>query len=118
MLLKHNINPRELNSLDRLAIVGSSGMGALVYEPDYHFEATTSDNDLDRLAEECSKILQTDYAENVDELFRLGGFSGGARPKILTTIDNEEWIIKFRSSEDQKDIGRNMSILCALKPAE
>ena len=106
LLLKHNINPRELNSLDRLAIVGSSGMGALAYEPDYHFETAANDNDLDRLAEECSKILQTDYAENIDELFKLGGSSGGARPKILTTIDNEEWIIKFPSSEDKKDIGR------------
>lgn len=106
LLLKHNINPRELSALDRLAIVGRSGMGALTYEPDYHFETASNDNDLDRLAEECSKILQTDYAENVDELFRLGGSSGGARPKILTTIDNEEWIIKFPSSEDKKDIGR------------
>lgn len=106
LLLKHNVNPLEVSTLDRLAIVGNSGMGALVYEPDYHFETASNDDDLDRLAEECSKILQTDYSENIDELFRLGGSSGGARPKILTTIDGEDWIIKFRSSEDKKDIGR------------
>ena len=106
LLLKNRINPLEVSALDRLAIVGASGMGALTYEPDYHFETATIDMDLDRLAEECSKILQTDYAENVDELFKLGGSSGGARPKILTTINSEEWIIKFRSSEDKKDIGR------------
>lgn len=32
--------------------------------------------------------------------------NGGARPKILTEIDNEEWIIKFPSFEDPKDIGK------------
>lgn len=41
----------------------------------------------------------------MDELFRLGGSSGGARPKILTSIDNEDWIIKFPSSIDPKNIG-------------
>lgn len=106
LLLKHKMNPLEVSTLDRLAIVGNSGMGALTYEPDYHFETASNDDDLDRLAEECSKILQTDYSENIDELFRLGGSSGGARPKILTAINGEEWIIKFRSSEDKKDIGR------------
>ena len=32
--------------------------------------------------------------------------SGGARPKILTKVDGEDWIIKFPSSYDSKDIGR------------
>ena len=41
----------------------------------------------------------------MDELFKLGGSSGGARPKILTSIDNEDWIIKFPSSIDPKNIG-------------
>ena len=39
-------------------------------------------------------------------MFRLGGSSGGARPKILTKIDNDDWIIKFPSSYDSKDIGK------------
>lgn len=42
----------------------------------------------------------------MDQLFRLGGSSGGARPKILTKIDGEEWIIKFPSYEDPRDIGK------------
>ena len=48
----------------------------------------------------------TDTAENLDELFRLGGSSGGARPKILTEIGGEDWIIKFPSSADRDDIGK------------
>ena len=61
--------------------------------------------DYDRLAEECARILDTNYSDDLDELFRLGGSSGGARPKILTKIDGEEWIVKFPASIDRKDIG-------------
>lgn len=116
-LLKQGINPREIGNLDRLAIVGNSGMGALTYEPDKHFESGYTDMDLDGIAQECRKILQTDTSEKLDELFQMGGSSGGARPKILTKVDGEEWIIKFPSSEDRKDIGKqeyNYS-LCAKK---
>jgi len=38
----------------------------------------------------------------LDELYRLGGTSGGARPKIMTSIGNEEWIIKFPAHVDEK----------------
>ncbi len=62
--------------------------------------------DLDKIAEECTKILKSSESDNLDELFRLGGSSGGARPKILAEINGEEWIIKFPSSEDRADIGK------------
>src|SRR5699024_1853770 len=80
--------------------------GALCYEPDYHFETENEPLDLDEIARQCRDILTTDSVENLDELFRLGGSSGGARPKILTEIDGEDWIIKFPSSADRDDIGR------------
>lgn len=105
LLLKNHINPFEISSLDRLAIVGSSGMGALTYEPVHHFDLSNQAVDLDEIAAECAKMLRTDYSDNLDDLFRLGGASGGARPKILTTIDGIDWIIKFPSSEDIKNIG-------------
>lgn len=44
--------------------------------------------------------------KNLDSLFYMAGSSGGARPKILTQIDGEEWIIKFPSSGDPPDIGK------------
>lgn len=105
LLLKNKLNPMHLNSMDRLAIVGNSGMGALTYEPDYHFEISEQTLELDRIAIECANILKTDYSNDLDKLFELGGSSGGARPKILTQVDGEDWIIKFPSSEDTKNIG-------------
>lgn len=41
----------------------------------------------------------------MDELYQLGGTSGGARPKILTTVDGEEWIIKFPAHVDGNEAG-------------
>lgn len=91
--------------LDRLAIVGNSGRGALTYQPQYEFPGVQEGLDLDELAEQCQKILLTEYAEKLDELYQLGGTSGGARPKIMTQIDGEDWIIKFPAHVDQNDSG-------------
>ena len=107
MLNSQNINPREISQIDRLAIVGETGMGALSYKPKYNLlEDKDYQEDYDNLALSCKKILNTEYSADLDNLFRLGGSSGGARPKILTKIDNEDWIIKFPSSLDESNIGR------------
>ncbi len=106
MLRKEGIDPLSVSPLTRLAIVGSSGMGALEYEPELAMATPSATaQDLDRIAEECARVLKTDHSEDLDELFALGGSSGGARPKILTTLDGEEWIVKFPSSHDPHDIG-------------
>lgn len=106
LLKKNGIDPDHLSVLDRLAIVGSSGMGALNFKPEYHIETSGSILDLDDMAEQCQKILNTEYAEDLDELYRLGGTSGGARPKIMTEIDGEAWIIKFPAHVDDQNIGK------------
>ena len=61
---------------------------------------------MDELAEACQKILNTEYSDKLDELYRLGGTSGGARPKIMTQIQGEDWLIKFPAHIDGKDAGR------------
>ena len=105
LFLKNKINPAEIDNLNRLAVVQESGMGALTYKPEHRFKSENSISDYDILAQECSKILESKNSENLEEIFNLGGSSGGARPKILTSIDNEDWIIKFPSSSDPKNIG-------------
>ena len=105
LFLKNKINPSTVDNLNRLAVVQNSGMGALSYKPEHRFEIYEKDYDLDKLAIECTKILESETSEDLDELFKLGGSSGGAIPKILTKINNEDWIIKFPSSVDPKNIG-------------
>ena len=99
-------NSEELNVLERLAIVGKSGMGALTYYPEKQLSDQQSKADLDELAEQCQKILNTEYSDKLDELYQLGGTSGGARPKIMTTINDGDWIIKFPVHVDGKDVGK------------
>ena len=107
MLNSQNINPREISQIDRLAIVGETGMGALSYKPEYNLlEDKDYQEDYDNLALSCKKILNTEHSADLDKLFKLGGSSGGARPKILTKIDNKDWIIKFPSSLDDSNIGK------------
>lgn len=106
LLRREGIRPEQLSVLDRLAIVGNSGMGALTYRPEFTLNTQGTSYDLDALAEECRKILQSEYSDDLDALYRLGGTSGGARPKIMTQIEGEDWIIKFPTHMDGADSGR------------
>ena len=105
MLNRAHMDPREVDMLNRLAIVGSSGMGALTYHPAHQWKTAEAQLEYDRMAEECRKVLESEYSADLDTLFQLGGSSGGARPKILTSIDGEDWIVKFPASIDRRDIG-------------
>ena len=108
MLLKKRIDPSSVSILDRLAIVGSSGMGALEYKPEEQLVGVIKIDDLDTLAREAEAILNEEYeGRKLEELVKLGGSSGGARPKVLLSIDGEDWIIKFRASPDHKNIGKH-----------
>lgn len=106
LMLKKGIESAAVGNLNRLAIVGDSGMGALSYRPAICLNESESAMELDQIAGECERMLRTEYSDDLDQLFRLGGSSGGACPKILTKIDGEEWIIKFPSYDDPKDIGK------------
>jgi len=106
LMRKNGLNPQTIGSLERLAIVGSSGMGALTYRPAVPMKNSHEEMTLDEIAKECARILNTENSDNLDYLFAKGGSSGGARPKILTRMDDADWIIKFPSSHDSKDIGQ------------
>ena len=106
LIRRNGGDPATFGNLDRLALVGSSGMGALTYRPEIVMQEKQASLSLDELADECRKLLLTEHTDALDTLFHLGGSSGGARPKILTEISGEPWIIKFPSREDGPDIGR------------
>lgn len=101
------IQPEKLNILQRLALVGSNGRGALEYRPDL---SEFSDNELknfDFLAKEIEKVLKTEYSgEGVEVLYKYGGSPGGVRPKIFVKTENKEWMIKFRATNDSENIGK------------
>lgn len=100
------IDPAKLTILQRLALIGSTGRGALEYRPDFSESTAEEIPDFDTLATETEKILNSDYVgESLDTLYNYGGSSGGARPKVFVTIDGREWLVKFKASMDPATVG-------------
>lgn len=102
-LMNAGLNPGGLSPLDRLCFVGTTGMGALSYEPENPSAISHITNDLDEIDSEIQATLDENDSY-VDDLLVLGGSSAGARPKVLINIDGVDWLIKFRSQLDPKDI--------------
>jgi serine/threonine-protein kinase HipA len=120
-LAARGISIANLSPLDRLAYIGTQGMGALIYRPEISIDhADQFQIELDEIARSTKQIIAGLATDVLDEIFRLGGSSGGARPKILVGYNPdtqhligaekelpppyEHWLIKFPASSDSKDI--------------
>ena len=106
-LQRKGVNPQTLTLLDRLALVGSTGRGALEFRPDKSVAAKQDYADFEILALEAEQILDNDdyKGEGIEEFQYRGGSPGGARPKIFTRYEGKEWLVKFRAKNDPKRIG-------------
>lgn len=106
-LQQKGVNPRTLTLLDRLALVGSTGRGALEFRPDKSVVSKQEYVDFENLALEAEQILDSeDYiGKGIEEFQYRGGSAGGARPKIFTRFEGKEWLVKFRAKMDSKRIG-------------
>jgi serine/threonine-protein kinase HipA len=115
-----------ISVLDRLAVVGAHGMGALAYEPEQPLEATSLGNvSLLQLAKDTQQILQDDDgqtgADQLHRLLLLGGSPQGARPKATLRWDErrdryqamvvggaqrvgEPWLIKFPAQYEHAEV--------------
>jgi len=110
----------DVSPLQRLSFVGTRGMGALMYRPEMNESPEPVIlPELDSIAKEMNVVLEGASSETIEELYQLGGSSGGARPKILVGYnaetdqlihgadeipgEYEHWLIKFQSSSDRRD---------------
>ncbi len=120
-LLSLGVNLNDISPLDRLAYIDKNAVGAITYQPEYENDYKDLHQiDLDLISNEIETVLSGTSEDVIDELFQLGGSSGGARPKILVGFNPkteellygksdlpdgfEHWIIKFPSLNDLKDI--------------
>lgn len=120
-LIAKGILLSQITPLDRLAYIGSTGMGALTYQPEIVSEHQINKLlELDNIAKEMHRVLEGSPSDVIEELYNLGGSSGGARPKIFVGYNPktdriihgkeilpenyEHWIIKFASLIDLPDI--------------
>jgi len=111
----------DITPLDRLAHVGTSTLGALVYEPNRSADNNNEPIKLDRLAEQAQDVLAGEVDAVLQELIDINGSSGGARPKALIGVDADfkniihgvndladgydSWMVKFANSQDGVDAG-------------
>ena len=111
ILKSHGSSLKELSPLQRLSIIGNSGMGALSYLPimkgfsnQRELERT---EDLDMFQAEALKVLGEKEPGDVSLLYYNSGNSGGERPKVVfRNQDGSHCIVKFRHEYDPHDIGR------------
>jgi serine/threonine-protein kinase HipA len=113
------IDPATITPIQRLALVGDNGVGALTYHPQIPDGVKLGDAiDLEATASEAIKILEDKPSKSTERLRVLAGNSGGARPKATIWIsadgeispnhkpNTEAWLVKFPSKEDDPSIGR------------
>lgn len=118
---KRGSDPAAVSVLDRLAYIGTRGMGALTYHP----PTATADTehlsiDLAALARQAERVLEGSAEEVLPALRVAGGSPGGARPKLIVGVrhdgqmisgtsdlpqDYRHFLIKFPAKEDASDIG-------------
>lgn len=110
MLRKSGFQLRNLNPLQRLAIVGSSGMGAFRYEPAVSLDsikAGVSIEELDDIQRKALEILSEKGEGDESLLYYNSANSGGARPKVvMADLDGSHWLVKFRHTYDSAEIGK------------
>jgi serine/threonine-protein kinase HipA len=118
---KQGRNPASVSPLDRLAYIGTRGMGALTYHPP---ETTEGDDplgvDLDAIAHQAERILEGSAEDVLPALRIAGGSPAGARPKVLVGVREDgqlisgtadlpagyrHYLIKFNAREDAPDMG-------------
>ena len=120
-LQKKGLSYDTISPLDRLSLIGANPFGALEYEPAEKEDFEDFAVHLDSLADDADNILEGRAGQMLDDLLRLNGSSGGARPKITALVSDDKnkiihggnevpagfspWLIKFSNKTDRKDSG-------------
>ncbi len=105
MLRDKGIEPSDLTSLSRLALIQPNSIGSLNFRPRYEETDNKTIENFDEIARECQKIFDDVKVSDIDKYYQMAGSSGGARPKVNALINGDPWIVKFGSSLDVKNIG-------------
>lgn len=106
VLKNSGIDPLGLTPVQWLSIVGSSGMGALCYEPETKLIREDSQRSLDEMQQMALDVLSEKTNENAEMLYFKSGNSGGVRPKCIFSDAEGHWLVKFRHTYDPKNIGQ------------
>lgn len=113
------LSAARVTPLDRLTLVGSRSMGALVYEPEVSLDEPTIIK-LSELEKEVETVLADTRGPDLERLIAMGGSPKGARPKLLVQLAPDgtvhfgaramregfsSWLIKFPAPVDHRHAG-------------
>jgi serine/threonine-protein kinase HipA len=104
-LLREGVDDSRLSALDRLSLVGGSGMGALTFEPATPLQADLATTDFDLLQAKALEVLSEKSDDDAGLLLFNSANSGGCRPKALFSDADGHWLIKFRHTYDPLNMG-------------
>jgi serine/threonine-protein kinase HipA len=114
---QQGLAPYEISPLDRLALLGKSGIGALSFEPEKKYANEYEILKIKEIANEIKKIISDQASPALLQLVQLGGSPHGARPKVLVNYDVKTnqissdpngpgvpWLIKFQAQNEHKEV--------------
>lgn len=108
------ISGGSLTPLDRLTVVGTRSMGALVYEPQIALDTPVVVK-LSELAKQADAVIRNAGSADLERLIAVGGSPQGARPKVLIQLAPNgdvhfgakeiqpgftAWLVKFPARDD------------------
>lgn len=106
VLRREGIDYYGLTPVQRLSLVGNSGMGALCYVPETVVGGNPSSLSLDEMQTLALEVLSEKKDTGSELLLAGSGNSGGVRPKCVYTDETGHWLVKFRHTFDPTDIGQ------------
>ena len=106
VLRREGIDYYGLTPVQRLSLVGNSGMGALCYVPETIVGGNPSSLSLDEMQTLALEVLSEKKDTGSELLLAGSGNSGGVRPKCVYTDETGHWLVKFRHTFDPTDIGQ------------
>lgn len=105
ILRKSGIDYWSLTPVQRLSLIGNSGMGALYYVPAIKLSQPNVQGSLDEIQQVALDVLSEKTDEQADLLYFRSGNSGGVRPKCVYSDADGHWLVKFRHTFDPQNIG-------------
>ncbi len=96
-----DLDPSDMNPVERLRYVGSRGIGALEYHQGHDIPNITHNIDLEELSHISDKIIKRKYEhkdhlhnpEALSNILTIGSSIGGAQAKILLAITEDDHLL-------------------------